>query len=279
MKLFQRFIRKTFLFWQSLGIHVIPVHFYEPIPDTRKLSEALWSKRLSVPGVDMNQEKQLKLLSGFVQYKEEYKDLLVTNSEFGSVDAEVLYCMVRHHAPKRIIEVGSGYSTTIMLKALEKNGTGQLISIDPYPKQFVQEISKSIFQLKKTLVQEVLLEDFQALGENDILFIDSSHVLKIGSDVQYEFLEVLPGLKHGVVVHVHDIFLPAEYPKDWVMNQHRFFNEQYLLQAFLAFNNSFEVLWGGSYMHLAFPDKLAEVFPSYNKNMDWPGSFWMKKTV
>ncbi len=277
MKLFWGVIRKTFLFWQRLGLHVLPVHFYEPIPDTRELPEALWNTRVSVPGVEMNKEKQLELLSRFSEYKEEYKDLLVKNNEFGPVDAEVLYCMVRHYKPKRIMEIGSGYSTLIMLKALSKNGEGQLVSIDPYPKKFVQEISDNAFQLTSTPVQSVPLADFQTLGENDMLFIDSSHVLKIGSDVQYEFLEVLPSLKQGVVVHVHDIFLPNEYPKDWVMRQHRFFNEQYLLQAFLAYNSHFEVLFGGSYLHLTAPEKLVEVFSSYDKKTVWPGSFWMKR--
>lgn len=119
--------------------------------------------------------------------------------------------------------------------------------------------------------------EFQKLKENDILFIDSSHVLKTGSDVQYEYLEILPRLNKGVLVHFHDIFLPAEYPQKWILEDHKFWNEQYLLQAFLAFNDSFEILWAGSYMHLNHPDKLEQFFKSYNKNKRWPGSFWVRK--
>jgi hypothetical protein len=115
------------------------------------------------------------------------------------------------------------------------------------------------------------------LEENDILFIDSSHVLKIGSDVQYEYLEILPRLNKGVIVHIHDIFLPAEYRKEWVLKDHIFWTEQYLLQAFLAFNDNFEILWAGSYMHLKHPDKLEVAFNSYRRNERWPGSFWIKK--
>jgi len=112
----------------------------------------------------------------------------------------------------------------------------------------------------------------------DILFIDSSHVLKVGGDVQYEYLEILPRLKRGVVVHVHDIFLPGEYPNEWVREEHVFWNEQYLLQAFLSFNDSFEVLWAGSFMHRKHPEKLAECFPGYHPASCHPGSFWMRKT-
>jgi len=107
--------------------------------------------------------------------------------------------------------------------------------------------------------------------------------LKIGSDVQYEYLEVLPRLNKGVIVHIHDIFLPMEYPRKWVIGMHRFWNEQYLLQAFLSFNCAFEVLWAGSYMHLRHPDELERAFNSYNRNIVWsthvPGatSFWMSK--
>jgi hypothetical protein len=121
------------------------------------------------------------------------------------------------------------------------------------------------------------------LKENDILFIDPSHVLKIGNDVQYEYLEILPRLNKGVIVHVHDIFIPCNYPKKWVLEKHRFWNEQYLFQAFLAFNNAFEVLWGGSYMHLRHPDKLEEAFNSYNRKTIWSGhvlgatSFYLRK--
>ena len=126
-------------------------------------------------------------------------------------------------------------------------------------------------------VQEIPLSEFSKLKKNDILFIDSSHVLKIGSDVQYEYLEIFPRLNKGVIVHIHDILLPAEYRKEWVLKDFRFWNEQYLLQAFLAFNNNFEILWGGSYMHLKHPDKLEVTFSSYKRDENWPGSFWMKK--
>jgi hypothetical protein len=128
-------------------------------------------------------------------------------------------------------------------------------------------------------VQNVPVSKFGELKENDILFIDSSHILRIGSDVRYEYLEILPRLNKGVLVHAHDIFLPSEYPKEWVCKQYRFYTEQYLLQAFLAFNSAFEILWMGSYMHLKHPEKLERAFSSYDRNKVWPGSFWLRKKL
>ncbi len=119
---------------------------------------------------------------------------------------------------------------------------------------------------------------FQELGENDVLFVDSTHAVRCGGDVNQIYLEILPRTRTGVVVHVHDIFLPAEYPKKWLLEEHIFWTEQYLLQAFLAFNRAFEVLWGGSYMHLEHSSELARHFPCY-RNDAWPGSFWMRRAV
>lgn len=101
--------------------------------------------------------------------------------------------------------------------------------------------------------------------------------MKTGGDVQYLYLELLPRLNKGVVIHIHDIFLPAEYKKNWILKESIFWTEQYLLQAFLIFNNSFEIIWGGSYMHLKHSNRLEKAFNSYNKEKTWPGSFWIKK--
>ena len=123
------------------------------------------------------------------------------------------------------------------------------------------------------------METFTSLRENDILFIDSSHVCKIGSDVQFEFLEILPRLAPGVVVHVHDIFLPFEYPKTWVKDWHRFWNEQYLLQAFLCGNREFEVLWAGAWMQHRHPDLVEKSFPSFSANRNQMASFWIRRRL
>lgn len=293
--LLRRIIKKTFLFWQSLGVHITPNHFYEPIPDTRTLKDDLWLKHSELIGIDINEKKQLELLSFFVsKFKNEYNrfpknktptpsEYYIKNGWFESIDGEILYCMIRHYKPKKILEIGSGNSTLLSAQAVLKNKEEndvyecELVAIEPYPNDILKAGFPGLSKLIPKKVQDIPLSEFKLLTENDILFIDSSHVLKIGSDVKYEYLDILPRLNKGVIVHVHDIFSPSEYPPKWILNDYRFWTEQYLLQAFLAFNNSFEVLWAGSYMHLNYPNKLEEAFSSYKRDEIWPGSFWMKK--
>ncbi len=286
---------KVFSFFQKLGYHVTPNHFYYPIPDTTKLRDNLWSKHSDLAGISINESKQLELLSlleaGFKNEYEQFPrsktgtpyDYYLGNVKFESVDAEILYCIIRHFKPGRIYEIGSGFSTYLSAQAVLKNAEEQngrqceLVAIDPYPNEALKGGFPGLSRLIVREVEDVPLSEFKKLEENDILFIDSSHVLKIGNDVQYEYLEILPRLNKGVLVHIHDIFLPAEYPKKWIKELHRFWSEQYLLQAFLAFNNSFEVLWAGSYIHLNHPEKLARAFGSYNRGKTLPGSFWMRR--
>jgi predicted O-methyltransferase YrrM len=291
--IFDKILRKSFSFFQLIGVHVVPLHFYDPIPDTRKLKKEVWEEKSSLCGINLNEEKQKSLIADFVKgFKNEYDSLVekrfneygnfnVENSEFKSVDAEILYCMIRQYRPKNIIEIGSGYSTVIMAKAIEKNieeyhERCSLTSIDPYPKDFIKNMP-SFFKLIRDNVQNVDTDKFNILKNDDILFIDSSHVLKTGSDVQYEYLRLLPKINNGVIIHAHDIFFPAEYPKDWILKNKLFFNEQYILHAFLLFNEEFEILWAGSHMHLKFPKLLENSFKSYSKEKSWPGSFWIRR--
>ena len=268
---------------QKLGRHITLNNYNSPIPDTNELTDNLWGKK-ELKGINMNEQKQLALLSIFAQFKNEYNEFyedplvdkdsllykyLTNNTAFGGVDGDVLYCMIRYFKPNKIIEIGSGFSTYLMAHAILKNRQddstydGELVVIDPYPNDIVRAGFPGLSRLIAQKVQDVPLSEFKQLTKNDILFIDSSHVLKIGSDVQYEYLEILPRLNSGVLTHMHDIFLPLEYPKTQVINLHIFWNEQYILQAFLSCNRCFEVLWGGTYMHLHHRDKLETTFNSY----------------
>jgi Methyltransferase domain len=286
---------RSFPVWEKLGVHVTPIHFYMPIPDTRALTGELWTKRSELPGLDMREEAQLALAERFASLYHDSYDCFplnktevpfhyyINNVGFGSIDAEVLYCMIRHFKPTRIVEIGGGNSTYLSAQAIaanrrcDPNYHCQLTVIEPFPNDVLQGGFPGLSTLIRRRVQDVPLSEFEGLGEADILFIDSSHVLAIGSDVQYEFLEILPRLKRGVLVHVHDIFMPGEYPREFVFKLRRFWTEQYLLQAFLAFNTVFEVIWAGSYMHWRHPEKLETYFGSYHRNTRLPGSFWMRK--
>ena len=293
-KILKKIIKKTFLFWQWFGLHITPNHFYEPVPDTRKIKNDFWDKGSQLIGVDMNEKKQLELLDNFVsEFKKEYENFpknktliphqyYVNNGAFEFMDGEMLYCMIRHFKPKKVIEIGSGFSTYLMVQAISENkkyneGECELISIDPFPNKVIKKGFSNFSKLIEKEVQDIDFSFFNQLGENDILFIDSSHVLKIGSDVQYELLELLPRVNKGVIIHFHDIFLPAEYPKEWVLNNCLFWTEQYLLQAFLAFNNCFEVLWAGSYMYLRHLELLENAFGIHNSKAIGPGSFWIRR--
>jgi hypothetical protein len=282
-----------FSVYERRGWHVTPVHYYQPIPDSRELSADLWSSCSSMYGVDMNEPLQMELLRAFQSdFKSEYDCLPASSADparfhfgqtsFCSVDAEILYCMIRHFKPRRMIEVGSGMSTLLAAEAMRKNDTAghpcSFTAIEPHPREFLRRGVPGLTELLEMKVQSVPSENFCSLEANDILFIDSSHVIKIGGDVLYEYLDIMPRLKPGVIVHSHDIFLPAEYPSNWILQNHRFWTEQYLLQAFLAFNNAFEVLMAGSFLHLRHSEKLKAAFASYDPTTVWPGSFWMRRT-
>ena len=284
---------KYFELWQSHGFHVASVHYYQPIPDTRVLPLSLWNRVSDLPGVDIREEQQKQLLSEIVgRFKDEYTAIpegastqefhyYLGNVAFEAVDAEMLFGLIRLLKPRRMYEIGSGFSTLLTADALRRNRVDgyscRFIAIDPDASAELEAKLPRDVALWRVPVQEVSLDEFESLCENDILFIDSSHVCKIGSDVQFLFLEVLPRLRPGVVVHIHDIFLPLEYPRQWVLDEHRFWNEQYLLQMFLSFNTTFEVLWAAQWMNIKYPDLLMKAFSSYKAGVS-PASFWFRRT-
>ncbi|MGC2625576.1 MAG: class I SAM-dependent methyltransferase [Candidatus Udaeobacter sp.] len=272
---------ELFPVWEQHGFHVTPVHFHQPIPDTRELAETLWKQPSNLVGIDMNDAIQLNLLRNHLtKFRDEYNNLPIEpppgqKRPFHGVDALVAYCMVRHFQPRRIIEVGSGFSSLVLGQAAAKNKNSSLICIDPFPRDFLRDKLPGLQSLITKKVQDMDLEFFSQLQSGDILFIDSSHTVKIGGDVNYLFLEVLPRLQPGVIVHVHDIFLPFEYRRDWVLDEFRFWNEQYLLQAFLTFNSEFEVLLANSYLNHYHQEDLKAAFRNLSS---WAsGSFWMRR--
>jgi hypothetical protein len=287
---------ELFRFWERHGFHVTPVHFYQPIPDTRTLREGLWNRPSELVGIDMNKSLQLHLLRDvFPKFRHEYEKFPseptgevgrfhFNNGFFDGTDALVAYCMLRHFQPRLIIEVGSGFSSLITAEAVARGNKSELVCIEPFPHEFLRQGFPGLQRLIEKQVQDVDLEFFSQLNFGDILFIDSSHTVKIGGDVNYLFLEVLPRLKPGVIVHVHDILLPFDYRRDWVMDELRFWTEQYLLQAFLTYNAEFEVLMANTYLGLCYLEDMKSTFPNSpwwaDTRPDVPrggGSFWMRR--
>jgi hypothetical protein len=277
----------VFRLWERQGFHVTPVHFYQPIPDTRSLPERLWNRPSALVGIDMNDALQLDLLRNqFPRFRREYDQFPAkptgargsfhfNNGLFDGSDALVAYCMIRHFQPRLIIEVGSGFSSLIAAEAIAKNKDSALICIEPFPLDFLRQGFPGLRSLIEKKVEDIGLEFFSQLESGDVLFIDSSHTVKIGGDVNYLFLEVLPRLKPGVIVHVHDIFFPFDYPRDWVTEEFRFWTEQYLLHAFLTFNSEFEVLMANHYLAHYYLEDLKRTFPY---SPWWSGgSFWMRR--
>ena len=291
----RRIRRRTFELGRSLiearGFYVLQKRFDLPIPDEEELGNGFFEFESELPGVDVNEQGALRLADVFRPYNEEFRQLFplheqpgsrfhLVNGAFMAVDAHVYYALIRHFTPRRIVEVGAGWSTLVAAEAsLRNDEPAELIAIDPYPPPFLYE-APGISTVLAEKVQKIDRDVFTALDARDILFIDSSHVLRSGGDVQYEFCEILPRLSDGVFVHVHDVSLPGNYPRVY-FDAGLFWNEQYALQTFLAFNSRFEVLWPATYMTRRHPQLVGELFPEL-KDMraaypeSEPSSFWMR---
>jgi hypothetical protein len=283
--------KRLFRQMERQGIHLTPNHFYSPIPDTAQLkSEERAHTRLASAEIDWQIERQLDLLvNAFPAFADEYNaippepspDLPAHafhfhNGMYDYLDALVLYCMVRHWKPRLMLEVGSGYSTRLSAQAALKNGSTQVVAIEPYPSPTLQAGFPGLTSLIASKIEEVELSQFEQLGMNDILFIDTSHVVKTGGDVNYLYLEVLPRLREGVIVHIHDVFLPEDYPLWWLTERTLFWNEQYLLQAFLTHNTDFQILFANNYLRINYLEQLKQTFPAC-PNFDYAQSIWIQR--
>lgn len=205
------------------------------------------------------------------------------NKYFIHADATTLYCMMRHFRPKQIIEAGSGFSSAVMLDTNERflNQSVKFTFIEPYPERLyslltpADRLKTTIFE--KTL-QDIPVEYFEQLEENDILFIDSTHVSKTGSDVNYFLFEIFPRLRPGVIIHVHDVFYPFEYPKAWVIDGNGRFgwNEAYILRAFLMYQDKFEILFHNDFLQTFHADWLTQNMPTY-ATRGRGSSIWLRK--
>lgn len=267
-------------------------HFYSPIANTadiRARQDKIWAASDSMPGIDLQVEAQVALSRELAPYTrdidwpvEQASDparYFYNNDQFPMPDAEFLYAALRYFRPQKVIEVGSGFSSLVTAEVNRRhfaNGI-EFSCIEPYPRPFLLNGISGISQLVCKKVEDVDLGFFERLSGGDILFVDSSHVSKVGSDVNYLFFEVLPRLPKGVFVHLHDIFLPDEYPKTWMIDQGRNWNEQYLTRAFLQFNDHWEVIWSSHFMGTREPAVLASLFSRLPERIGHGSSLWLRR--
>jgi hypothetical protein len=233
---------------EARGLHILPVHYYSPVPEVRSAVPRSRSG-LSID-VESSRAKLAHLLQTFDReltglFKSAGVD--VNNAAFSPLDAFALYCTIRETRPHRIIEIGSGYSTLVSVAAIRANRAEdpkirpEFVCIEPFLPTYLRNPPADVSEVLEIPLQRVPLERFTSLERGDILFIDSSHVANFGSDVLHEILTILPSLSSGVRVHIHDIFLPYDYPLSWLREQRFFWNEQYLLESFLLMNPNYVV--------------------------------------
>ncbi len=277
---------------------VPPGHFYSPLPcidELKQREDTIWGNMpKSFLGIDLNEEEQIFMLESMSEcyntlpFSEKQKDgyrYYFDNSFFGYADGIILYCFLQKYRPKRIIEVGSGFSSALMLDVNEHSfmsvcgggGGVDFTFIEPYPERLKSLLTPhDNVRIIEEKLQDVDTDIFSSLQAGDILFIDSTHVSKIDSDVNLYLFNILPRLAKGVLIHIHDIPYPFEYYKEWIYNG-RAWNEAYMIRTFLQFNTSFKIKFWGSYFENVHKELYFKHMPLCAKCPG--GSLWLEKTV
>ncbi|MGO9995999.1 MAG: class I SAM-dependent methyltransferase [Steroidobacteraceae bacterium] len=272
-----------------MRIGVLPVrnHYYEPFITANDLRHSLTQER-ELPGIDLNEPGQLRFLStlNFESELGQLKkpaaglyDFKFGNDMFESGDAEYLYQVIRRFKPANVFEIGSGYSTLVARAAIKKNLEENAdlkcrhLCIEPYAAPWLENTGVEVLRHRVEYVNKAL---FRELGKDDLLFIDSSHVIRPQGDVITEYLEILPTLRSGVVVHIHDVFTPRDYLEEWVINSVLLWNEQYLLEAFLSNNPEWTIISALNFLKHRHFDALKKVCPYLSPDRE-PGSFYIQK--
>jgi len=272
------------------GVSLTPSNFYSSTPSLKEIEDSfeyrseakLFPPYYSEDIFGSNDESR-ETLKSLIEYSKEFEPILDgeedsvkefywNNSQFSFADAMSYYALIRHYKPNRILEIGSGFSTLVAHKALEKNGTGSITCIEPYPRPFLKEITN--LELIETKIQDISVEQIhEYISDNDFLFIDSTHTIKTGSDCLYIYLVLLPKIKlKNLKVHVHDVFLPFGIPKNWLKDHHIYWTEQYLLLALLQDNPKCKFLYGSAYHLWKNPELLTELM--HQRAKVGGASFW-----
>jgi predicted O-methyltransferase YrrM len=269
-----------------IGVFPIRDHYYEPLYNFDRLKRDLYKNR-NLSGIKFDLNNQLKnirklnfadeLINLNLKEKSPNYGFNFNNKFFESGDAEIYYQVIRYFKPSRIIEIGSGYSTLMALEAIKKNKEEKksksiITCIEPYENTWLDQLDIKIIRKK---IEDIRPEKYLNLNKNDILFVDSSHMIRPQGDVLKIFLEILPRLKKGVIVHIHDIFTPKDYPKQWLINENKFWNEQYLVEALISNTSKYEIFLSLNYLKNNFYNKLKRICPYLTKKHE-PGSLYLK---
>jgi hypothetical protein len=270
---------------------VPPGHFYSPLVDTNELrrdAARVFERNREIPDIDLNEHGQLQLIGELRHF---YRDLpfqdtqseanlyYYDNPYYSYGDAILLACMLRHVRPKRLIEFGCGFSSCVILD-INRLFLGRKLEctfIDPNPER-LKRLSKRYdgrINIVESRAQDIDLQIVTGLERNDIIFIDSTHVTKAGSDVNFHLFDVLPRLAPGVLIHFHDVFYPFEYPESWFFEENRSWNENYILRAFLAGNSNYEIVLFNDFMKLRHLREITKDMPLFGKNSG--GALWIRK--
>jgi predicted O-methyltransferase YrrM len=268
------------------GIFPLTNHYYEPLFDFEKLKKNLYKDR-NLPGINFNLNRQVNNLSNFV-YANELLELNlkkkssnynfnIENKFFEHGDAEIYYQLIRYTKPKNILEIGSGQSTLIALEAIKKNKdidkiNTKITCVEPYENVWINQLNIKILRKK---IEDIDKNYYLNLKSGDILFIDSSHVIRPQGDVLKIFLEIIPKLNKGVMIHVHDIFTPKDYPNKWLINENKFWNEQYLVEALMMNKDKYEIYLMLNYLKNNRYNEFKKICPYLKKNHE-PSSLYLK---
>jgi hypothetical protein len=276
---------------RPLGVDLELRQWYSPIPQMENIDPGYWDRPSPMPGVaPFDIEAMFGLVEGELapsiaeftpprEWPGRQNEYFVDNGLYQGGDADLLYALVRHHRPKRIIELGAGFSTLVTAMACARNADdgspAHFVSYDPYAVPPPAGQVRGLDALQAKRAEELGPTDVEPLEAGDIFFIDSSHTVRAGGDTTHLFGELVPLLAPGVLVHVHDIYLPYPYPRAWIERFSWYWAENDLLKSFLAFNDRFEVIWAGHAVHRADSARLARAIPNYRAGVP-PMSFWMR---
>ncbi|MCH7228008.1 class I SAM-dependent methyltransferase [Haloferula sp. A504] len=269
------------------GFQVFPQMFYSPLIDPGEIDHSLLDQKRDLPGIEINLDAALELVQELGSYADEFdrwaprdgSGRIEWSETFTTMDSAFLYTLIRHLKPKRYIEVGCGHSSRVSSAALRANAEeGHEVDssyIEPYPGPILDGFDLH-GELVVKRIEEMPIEYFKSLGAGDILFIDTSHVIKAQNDVEWELLHIFPSLASGVSVHIHDIYTPYEQPQWWLLDLYlpRYSNEQYALECLLSGGGSFETLLPIHLLGREHPEELSQLI---TKGLDHGQSYWIRK--